>query len=342
MRGMQSALNSSAPSTETAKLGRDPARDPKHRPSISCVMPAFNEALGLPAVARAVLAALKALSPQAELIIVDDGSRDATAQVAAQLCAELPELVLLQLSRNFGKEAALTAGIEAARGEVIILIDADGQHPTALLAKMLEKWRAGADVVYAVRTERSDQTALHRAMAKSFYRLVNWNNHFDIPPDAGDFRLMDRKVVTALLSLPERNRFMKGLYAWVGFVSTAIEYAPLVRAEGKSKFGLRRAFSLALTGMLAFSTVPLRAVSFLGLFISLASLAYGGVVIAEYFLSGTAPPGYATIVVGIMFLSGVQLLCTGILAEYIGRIYDEVKQRPTYVLMHRQGKGLGQ
>jgi glycosyltransferase involved in cell wall biosynthesis len=303
-------------------------------------MPAFNEARNLDVVVPQVLAALRALSPDVELIVVDDGSSDDTVLVAQRLCAVHPQMVLLQLSRNFGKEAALTAGIDAARGELVAMMDADGQHPASLLGEMLQKWKHGADVVYAVRKSRVDQSRLQAGLTGLFYRLVNWGSHIEIPADAGDFRLMDRKVVQALKSLPERNRFMKGLYAWVGFHSTAIDYEPLPRADGRTNFGLGGSFRLALTGMVAFSTAPLRLLTALGLLLSVGALGYGGWVIVDYFRTGVEVPGYATIVTGLMFFSGIQLLGMGILAEYVGRIYEEVKQRPAYLISRRTGAGL--
>lgn len=309
-------------------------------PSISCVIPAYNEARNLGMVVPQVLAALRALSPRVELVLVNDGSRDDTAAVMQELCTAHPEVAAVHLSRNFGKEAALTAGLDAASGEVVVLMDADGQHPSSLLGEMLGKWRQGSDVVYAVRRTRHDQTALQARLTGLFYRFINWGTRVRIPPHAGDFRLMDRKVVQALRALPERKRFMKGLYAWVGFNSTAIDYDPLPRAGGKSSFGLRGSLSLALTGILAFSTAPLRLMAFVGLVLAAAALAYGGWVVVEYFWLGIEVPGYATIVVGMMFLSGIQLLSIGVLAEYVSCIYDEVKQRPTYLVSERSGGGL--
>lgn len=309
-------------------------------PSISCVIPAFNEARNLDVVLPQVLATLSSLSQQVELIVVDDGSRDDTTAVMQALCADRSELVYLKLSRNFGKEPALTAGIDAAQGDVVILMDGDGQHPVALLPEMLKKWQQGADVVYAVRKSRDDQSGLQVSLTGLFYKLVNFGNRVKIPANAGDFRLMDRKVVDALKSLHERNRFMKGLYAWVGFNSTAIDYQPLPRADGKTNFGLRGSISLALTGILAFSIAPLRALTVTGLALSALALGYGAWVVGEYFFTGIAVPGYATIVVGMMFFSGIQLLSIGVLAEYVGRIYEEVKQRPPYLISQRTGQGL--
>ena len=312
------------------------------RPRISCVIPAYNEARNLPVVLPEIWQQLKAMTDRFEIIVINDGSRDDTFEVASALTDRYPEMVVLDLSRNFGKEAALTAGLEAAAGDVVIQMDADGQHPVALLPTMLGKWQEGLDVVYAIRRTRHDQSSLHALLAGWFYRLVNWGSRVEIPPDAGDFRLMDKRVVDALKALPERNRFMKGLYAWVGFSSMALDYEPLPRQEGKSSFGLRGAFNLALTGMLAFSTVPLRLLTVSGLFLALASMLYIGWVMLEYFYWGIKVPGYATLVVSIMFFSGIQLLALGIMSEYVGRIYDEVKRRPLYLLKQRTGLGLGQ
>ncbi len=311
-------------------------------PSLSCVIPAYNEARNLTALLPMILSTLQRLSRQVELIVVDDGSRDDTAAVMHALCATHPELVYLKLSRNFGKEPALTAGLEAAQGDVVVLMDGDGQHPVALIPDMLALWQQGLDVVYAVRRTRHDQSSLQIKLTGWFYKLVNLGNRVKIPPNAGDFRLMDRKVVQALKRLPERNRFMKGLYAWVGFRSTAIDYDPLPRTDGQSNFGLMGSLSLAFTGILAFSIAPLRALTVTGFMLSMIALGYGAWVVGEYFITGIAVPGYATIVVGMMFFSGIQLLSIGILAEYVGRIYEEVKQRPNYLLSERVGQGLPQ
>ncbi len=313
---------------------------PKLLPTISCVIPAFNEARSLGALVPEILTTLARLSSQVELIIVDDGSRDNTADVMQTLCDKHPGVIYLKLSRNFGKEPALTAGLDAAQGDVVILMDGDGQHPVSLLPEMLDKWQQGSDVVYAVRQTRHDQSGLQIKLTAWFYRLVNLGNRVKIPANAGDFRLMDRKVVEALKRLPERNRFMKGLYAWVGFNSTAIDYQPLARTDGKSNFGLLGSLSLAFTGILAFSIAPLRALTLTGFVLSVLALGYGVWVVGEYFFTGIAVPGYATIVVGMMFFSGIQLLSIGILAEYVGRIYEEVKQRPNYLVSQRIGLGL--
>lgn len=319
--------------TPTAPLRPD-------RPALSCVIPAYNEADSLPLVLPELWKVLGSLTDRFEIVVVNDGSRDTTLNVLSALAVRYPGIVVVDLSRNFGKEAALTAGLEAAGGEVVVLMDADGQHPTDLLATMLRRWREGVYVVYAVRRTRSDQSSLHVLLTGWFYKLINWGNRVQIPANAGDFRLMDRRVVDALLQLPERNRFMKGLYAWVGFPSEALDYEPLPRLKGQSHFPLGGAFRLALTGTLAFSTVPLRLLTFAGLALAAVSMAYILVVLYEYFFQGIEVPGYATLVVSIMFFSGIQLLALGIMSEYVGRIYEEVKRRPMFLVRKRWGQGL--
>jgi len=309
-------------------------------PSLSCVMPAYNEGAHVGVLVPEVLRALQALGGRVEIILVNDGSKDHTAHVIQSLCEAHSEVVGIQLSRNFGKEAALSAGLDVAQGDVVVIMDADGQHPVARVPDMLQRWRDGADVVYAIRRTRNDQSALQAGLTGLFYRLINTGNRVQIPAHAGDFRLMDKRVVEALKAMPERNRFMKGLYAWVGFSSTAVDYEPLPRASGTSHFGLRGSFALAFTGMLAFSIAPLRALTMTGVLLAGLALGYGAWVIAEYFWWGIDVPGYATLVVGMMFFSGIQLLSIGVLAEYVGRIYEEVKQRPLYIVSERIGRGL--
>jgi glycosyltransferase involved in cell wall biosynthesis len=306
------------------------------QPSLSCVVPAYNEAGNLPALLQRLTAELPRMSPQWEILVVDDGSRDATAAALAPWLVH-PGVVCLQFSRNFGKEAALGAGLDHARGDVVVTLDADLQHPVELLPRMLERWREGVDMVYAVRRDRSGESAVKRIGTRLFYALMKMGSSIDIPPNAGDFRLMDRQVVNALVSLPERTRFMKGLYAWVGYRSEAIDFDPPARASGSSGFGLRALLSLAASGLTAFSNLPLRLASALGGILALIAIAYGCWIVIEYFKHGSDVPGWATIVVALMFFGGVQLLTIGILGEYLGRVYDEVKQRPRYLVARRLG-----
>jgi glycosyltransferase involved in cell wall biosynthesis len=307
-------------------------------PSISCVVPAYNEAGNLPTLLTALGPALTALGPAWEVIVVDDGSRDDTAAVMRAFL-QAPGVRYLALSRNFGKEAALSAGLEHALGDVVVMLDADGQHPLALLPQMLAGWRQGADAVCAVRQNRADESWAKRLGTRLFYRIVNAGSPVPIPEDAGDFRLMDRRVVDALLALPERNRFLKGLYAWVGFRTEFIRYEPAPRASGQSSFSFARLLALALTGVTAFSTLPLRLWSGLGGLIALSAMGYGGWIVVDRLVNGNPVPGWPTVVVSLMFFSGVQLLSIGILGEYVGRIFTEVKRRPIYLLRESAGRG---
>ncbi len=312
-----------------------PTRRP--RPAVSCVVPAFNEAANLGLLLTGLTEQLATLTDAWEIIVVDDGSRDATAAAIAPWLGR-PGVRYVRLSRNFGKEAALTAGIDRAGGDVVLLMDADLQHPANLIPQMIDAWLAGADMVCAARSSRADESWPKRLGTALFYRIVNANASVPIPVDAGDFRLMDRQVVEALKSLPERNRFMKGLYAWVGFHNVIIPYTPLERHAGTSSFSLRSLSRLAFTGVTGFTNAPLRLWSAVGVLIALCAIAFGIWIVIAYFIYGTDVPGWATLVTGMMFFSGVQLLSIGILGEYVGRIFDEVKQRPVYVVGSEAGQ----
>ena len=308
------------------------------QPSISCVVPAYNEARNLGPLLDVLLPVLAALSPRWEVIVVDDGSTDDTP-MAMLPWLRRPGVRCLRLSRNFGKEAALTAGIDHAEGDVVVLIDADLQHPPAMIGEMLAAWRQGADMVCTARASRADESWRKRLGAKLFYWLVNASLTTPIPVDVGDFRLMDRQVASALRQLPERNRFMKGLYAWVGFSTVVLPYTPAPRHTGRSTFSLRRLSKLAFTGITAFTNLPLRLWSGIGGAIALVALAFTAWIVVEDFIVGHPVPGWATLVVGLAFSAGMQLLSIGILGEYIGRIFDEVKQRPVYIVRSALGQG---
>ena len=300
-------------------------------PLLSVVVPAYNEAGALASTLDMIARHLAALVPHHEIVVVDDGSRDDTARIAAACAARLPA-TLVRFSRNFGKEAAISAGLQHARGDVVVCMDADGQHSADLLGTMLAHWREGWDMVYAVRADRAEQGLFNRLGSKLFYRMMNASGRLDIPPNAGDFRLMDRRVVDALLALPERQRFMKGMYAWVGFRSIGIPYTPLPRSAGMTTFNRLNLMRLAWTGLTSFSVLPLRMASLIGLLLSTVAFAYGLYEVVEKLLFGVDVPGWATVVVSIMFFSGVQLLFIGILGEYLARVYDEVKGRPPYIV----------
>lgn len=300
-------------------------------PHITVIVPAYNEEAAITATLENIALHLKALSPNWDIVVVDDGSRDNTAVVVRALPAEL-RATLVRFSRNFGKEYAITAGLEHARGDIVICMDADGQHSSGLLAEMLAKWREGYDMVYAVRQDRAHESRFKHWGSRIFYRAISLGGQIDIPRDAGDFRLMDRKVVDALRSLPERNRFMKGIYAWVGYKSIGIPFTPLPRVHGESTFSRLRLMQLAWTGVTSFSVMPLRLASAVGVVLSLLAFIYGFTVVLDKLFFNESVPGWPTVVASMMFLAGVQLLFIGILGEYLARIYDEVKGRPPYIV----------
>lgn len=298
---------------------------------ISCVVPCYNEAAGIAHFVKALHSSLEKLGYAYEMVLVDDGSRDQTSEVIHQLKAEYP-IHYLRLSRNFGKEKALSAGLDYARGDAIILIDADFQHPLHLLQEFIDKWEAGYDMVYAVRQHRNDETRLKRLCAKTFYQLVSNINRVKIPANAGDFRLLDRKIVNALQKLPERNRFMKGLYSWVGFKQIAIPFEAEARREGHSRWSFSSLLDLAITGITSFTAFPLRLISIGGIATASLAFLYALWIIFSTLLFGREVPGWATLVTAISFFSGLQLVALGVVGEYIGRIFDEVKQRPHYII----------
>ena len=314
-----------APAVPAAALPRAALR-------LSCVVPAHNEEANLGRFVRALALSAGALTDDFEIIIVNDGSRDGTHEAAMALLAQGLPVRYLALSRNFGKEAALSAGIDYARGNAVLLIDADFQHPLVLVPEMHALWVAGYDMVYGAIVDRGAESGAKRVGTGLFYRLLNAGSHVKVPPNAGDFRWLDRKVVDALKALPERHRFMKGLYAWVGFKTAALPFVPEERVAGSSSFNLRRLGSLALLGLTSFTNLPLRVWSVIGSLVAVLALVYGGWILLETVMFGNDLAGWPTLAAGIMLFSGVQLMSIGILGEYIGRIYDEVKQRPSYLV----------
>lgn len=299
--------------------------------TLSCVVPAFNEGGQIVAFVMALRAALAPQVGTLEIIVVDDGSKDDTA---AQMRAAVPEqgARFLRLSRNFGKENALSAGIDAARGDCVLLIDSDFQHPFEAVGPMLAHWAAGIDMVYGLRTDRSGEGLIKRLGTRTFYRVMGSGSEVPIPVNAGDFRLMDRRVVDAIKALPERNRFMKGLYAWVGFSQVAVPFVVQDRAAGQSSFSLSKLLGLALTGMTAFSVRPLRWIAGMGAVVAVLAVTFGTYIVIERLVLGQPIPGFATLAASVTFFSGVQLFCIGVLGEYLGRVYTEVKARPVYIV----------
>ena len=316
-----------------------PPAGPRVLRSLSCVVPCYNEAANLELLLPLLRAQLARLAPQWEIILVDDGSTDATAQRMTEW-TRTPGVRALLLSRNFGKEAALCAGLEAAHGDAVVMLDSDMQHPPALLETFVRHWSAGADVVYAVRAHRDDESTFKRVGTEWFYNLINRGERFRMPPGAGDFRLMDRCVVDALMRLPERNRFMKGLYAWAGFRTVAIPYQPLTRESGLSSFNPLRLLHFAIDGMTAFTTWPLRVVTLIGMLAALVAFLYGSWVVLAYFIWGNRVSGWSTLIVCILLFSGLQMMSLGVVGEYIARIFEEVKRRPVYIVSEEHGSGL--
>lgn len=308
---------------------------------LSIIVPVKDEeeAIG-PFLARVVPLVEKIADPAAssfEILFVDDGSSDTTLEVIRKVHAADPRVRGLSLSRNFGKEAALSAGIDAASGKAVVPMDVDLQDPPEALVPMIEKWRDGYDVVYGVRDNRETDTLPKRLTADLYYRAHNWLSDDKIPEHAGDFRLLDRRVVDVIRQMPERNRFMKGLFAWAGFRQTAVSYHREERTIGKTKYNYWKLWRLAVDGITSASTVPLRVWSYLGALVALGALGYATYIILVTLTSGIDVPGYASLMVAVLFLGGLQLLSLGVLGEYVGRILIETKGRPLYVIRERIG-----
>jgi glycosyltransferase involved in cell wall biosynthesis len=303
---------------------------------ISCIVPVYNEEANVTEFFLQLQTLLQQLTNQFEIIVIDDGSHDETVTKITALPASY-NIKLLCLSRNFGKESALTAGLENCSGDVAIILDADFQHPLQTLPIFLEKWAEGYEMVYGVRENRNDESSVKRGFAQMFYWLMAKITHIDIPNNAGDFRLLDRKVIASINQFQERSRFMKGLYAWVGYKSIAVPFQVQERTAGRSGWGLRRLTELAITGITSFSDIPLRVWAFVGFLISFISLIYAIYIVTVTLIFGADVPGFPSIIVAVMFFGGIQLLSIGILGEYIARIFMEVKQRPKYIVEKKYG-----
>jgi len=306
---------------------------PVRRKYLSIVVPFFNEGAGVEVFDTALQQVLAAIPDyQVEMVCVDDGSSDDTLQRLLALASRDARYRVLELSRNFGKEAALTAGIDAARGAAVIPMDADLQDPPAVLRQLLQLWEEGADVVLARRADRSSDGLLKRKSAEWFYRMHNLVSDIAIPQNVGDFRLMDRQVVEALKRLPERQRFMKGLFSWVGFRTGYVDYTRSPRAVGSTKFPGWKLWNFAIEGFTSFSTAPLRMWTYVGLFGAACTALYGAAILARTLIFGVDVPGYASLLLAVLFFGSLQLISLGLLGEYIGRIYIESKQRPVYIV----------
>jgi len=319
--------------------GRGPADAPERGSGrlagLSIVIPVFNEAGGLAALHGRVSEVARRLHEQralkTEIVYVDDGSRDATLKIAESLPAAGVDVQVVSLSRNFGKEAALLAGLDHARLGAVIFMDGDGQHPPALVETLVGHWLDdGYDVVYTAKAHRDSESVLRRFGVKTFYSLLNWGARHKIPEDAGDFRLLSPRAAAALRQLPERNRFFKGLASWIGFRQFRVDYEPAAREHGTSTWHLASLIALSVEGLTSFSVVPLWLTRLLGVALAATALLFGASILVETMVTNQRVPGYPSVVVGLMVLGGVQLIMIGIVGEYIGKILSELKQRPVY------------
>ena len=313
-------------------------RQPAHAPvEISVVAPVHNEGPGLAEFFTRLIPVLDGLGTSYEIICVDDGSSDDSLERLLELRDRMPALKVLSLSRNFGKDIAVSAGFDYARGAAIVPIDADLQDPPELIERMVAKWREGYDVVYATRGHRAGESWFKRMTARSFYRVLDRITDIPIPHDTGDFRLLDRRVVDVLVRLPERTRFMKGLFAWVGFKQTALMFDREPRHAGASKWSYWRLWNFALDAITSFSSLPLRVWSYVGFVIALFSFLYAVFLAGLKIIRGVDVPGYISLMVVVLFFGGVQLITLGIIGEYMARMYNEVKGRPLYLVRDAWG-----
>ena len=305
--------------------------------SLTVIVPVLNEARGIPLLERRLTRALEALGNPWDVIFIDDGSTDRTLFELKELHARDPRYKALALSRNFGKEIAVAAGLETATGDGVVIMDGDLQHPPEAIAAFVAKWNEGYDIVYGRRRDRDTDTAMMRWSSRIFYRLFEWLSGTELPDGAGDFRLLDRKAVDAMNRLGERARFNKGLYAWIGFRSIGVAYDVHAREFGQSRWRPRKLLHFALDGLASFTTIPLRIWSYLGLVVSAFAFLYVLVFLAKTLIFGIDQPGFPTLVISVMLLSGVQLISLGVIGEYLGRVYEEVKGRPLYIVGERVG-----
>ncbi|MBE8995016.1 glycosyltransferase family 2 protein [Microcystis aeruginosa] len=307
-------------------------------PKYSLIIPIYNEEETIPELYRRVSAVMDSLDDSVELILINDGSRDSSLNLMRELQERDARVCYISFARNFGHQAAVTAGLNFARGQVIVVLDADLQDPPELIPKMIESWQAGYHVVYAQRTKRKKESWFKRLTAYVFYRLLRQLADVDIPADTGDFCLMDRQVVEVLNSMPERNRYIRGLRAWIGFRQTAVKFERDPRFAGEVKYTFKKSLALAINSLVSFSKIPLRLSTYLGLFSALIALLMALLVLYWRLQQPESPvTGLATILIAVFFLGSVQLISIGILGEYIGRIYEEVKGRPAYTIAEIAG-----
>lgn len=310
----------------------------QHQSLISIISPVFNEVEVLPAFYAELHKTLVGIiNFSYEIIFVDDGSTDGSLNTLKELQKKDPCIKILELSRNFGKETALTAGLDFSSGTVVIPIDCDLQDPPDLIPEMIKKWQSGFDVVYAKRLKREGESWVKKLTSLVFYRLISRITEVDIPQDTGDFRLMSRPAVDALKQIRESQRFMKGLFSWIGFKQTAVSFVRNSRVSGKSKWNYWKLWNFALEGITSFSHLPLQIAMYLGIFVASASIFYGLFLVILTLTSGNPVPGYPSLMVVVLFLGGIQLFSVGIIGEYVGRIYNESKRRPLYFIKNQIG-----
>jgi len=307
------------------------------RPYLSIVVPMRNEARNVETLLARLAAVLDGLGQPCEIVAIDDGSTDDTLTRLKAARAREPRLKLVSFSRNFGKEVGLAAGLVYARGRAVVLMDADLQHPPELIPELVARWEEGFDMAYAVRRDRANESFLRRNLARAFYALFQRLSATELPQGGGDFRLLDRRVVDAMNALPERTRFTKGLYAWLGFRQAAVPYDVAARHAGASGWSIDTLGRFAIDGIVSFSTVPLRIATWTGAAISAFALAFGIYELLIALTHGIDVPGYPTLIVAVMFFAGIQLLFLGVIGEYVGRIFTEVKRRPLFVVAEELG-----
>ena len=305
----------------------------------SIVIPLYNEESGLPVLVERLQEIMTQFDGPAEVVMVDDGSRDGTYELARAASESDPRFKLIQLSRNFGHQVAITAGMDAAAGDAVIIMDADLQDPPHVVLQMIEKWKEGYEVVYGLRERREGERLFKTATASMFYGLLHRIADVDTPVDVGDFRLVDRKALNAFLQLRENNRYVRGMFSWVGFRQTGVAYTREERYAGTTHYTLSKMVRLASNGILGFSTAPLRLALNTGIFLAIASVIYGVVAISLKLAGQSLVPGYASLLFAVTFLSGIQLAVMGMVGLYVGRIYDEARSRPLYVVRERHGFG---
>ncbi len=310
---------------------------PRTRPEIAVVAPVFNEVGNIEPLLARLIPALDRCTGSFQIVFIDDGSSDATLDTIRRAHERDARVTGISFSRNFGKEIAIAAGLDHAEADAVVIMDSDLQHPPEVIEAFVDKWREGFKNVYGQRVDRDTDSVLRRALAKRFYSLFAMFGETPLPPGAGDFRLLDHVAVEALRAMPERARFSKGLYAWIGFRSVGVPFQVAERASGDSKFSLRKLTRFALDGLMSFSTLPLKVWSYVGTLISAFSLVMAAFFLIETLLFGADVPGFASLIVSVMFLGGVQLLSLGVLGEYVGRIFAEVKRRPLYLVAERVG-----